>query len=107
MRFGLTQEDTDYIIQSIKEKNEIDRAVIFGSRAKGTNKPSSDVDIAIYGDSITFDTISSLHSSLEEQGPLPYFFDIINYSSINNKELKNHIDRVGIVIFSRVSQTHK
>ncbi|MFA7573121.1 MAG: nucleotidyltransferase domain-containing protein [Lutispora sp.] len=99
MNFGLNQFDMDYIINAISKFHEIKKAVIFGSRAKGNHKAGSDVDIAIYGNDITFDTISSLHSTLEEQGPLPYFFDIVDYTHLKHKELREHIDRVGVVIY--------
>ncbi|NLZ54891.1 MAG: nucleotidyltransferase domain-containing protein [Thermoanaerobacteraceae bacterium] len=99
MNFGLKKSDIDYIIGVIKKFPEIEKAVIFGSRAKGNYKVGSDVDIAIYGENITFDTISALHFMLEEQGPLPYFFDIIDYTHLKHEELKEHIDRVGKVIF--------
>ena len=101
MSYGLHQADIDYIINAIKKFPEIEKAVIFGSRAKGNYKPGSDVDLAIYGKNITFDTISALHSMLEEQGPLPYFFDIIDYTHLHHKEIKEHIDRVGKVIFGK------
>lgn len=101
MNFGLRQSDLDYIVDVIKQFPEIEKAVIFGSRAKGNYKPESDVDVAIYGKKVTFDTISALHSLLDDQGPLPYFFDIIDYTRLNNKELKEHIDRVSKVIFHR------
>ncbi len=99
MKFGLRESDIDYIIKTIEKFPEIDKAVIFGSRAKGNYKPGSDVDIAIYGENVTFDTVVGLHAILEEKGPLPYFFDIVDYSHLKHKELKEHIDRVGKVIF--------
>lgn len=101
MDLGLRQSDIDYIIKVISEFSEIEKAIVFGSRAKGNFKPGSDVDIAIYGDNITFDTLSALHSRLEEQGPLPYFFDVVDYTHLNHKELKKYIDRAGKVIFQR------
>lgn len=33
---------------------------------------------------------------------MPYFFDIVDYGTISNVELKRHIDRVGVTIFRRV-----
>jgi predicted nucleotidyltransferase len=101
MNFGLKEADLNYIISIIGNFNEIEKAVIFGSRAKGNYKPGSDIDIAIYGENINFDTISALHSLLEDQGPLPYLFDIVDYTHLNHKELKDHIDRIGKLIFSR------
>jgi len=33
---------------------------------------------------------------------MPYFFDIVDYGTISNAELKGHIDRVGVTIFARL-----
>lgn len=104
MNFGLKQSDIEYIVDVIKKFPEIEKAVIFGSRAKGNHKAGSDVDIAIYGENITFDTVASIHFMLEEEGPLPYFFDIVDYTHIEHEELKEHIDRVGKVIYESRSK---
>jgi predicted nucleotidyltransferase len=101
MSFGLTKEDMVFIVSAIGQFDEIKKAVIFGSRAKGNYKPGSDVDIAIFGDGITFNTLSRLHAILEEESPMPYFFDIVDYSHLTHTELKEHIERVGITIFER------
>jgi predicted nucleotidyltransferase len=98
--FGLSEKDIDYIKQAVKKFDEIDKAIIFGSRALGNYKKGSDVDIAIVGKKVSKNTITQLSEYLNEIYPLPYFFDIVNYNEISNKELKKHIDRVGIVIDS-------
>ena len=36
--YGLSKEDLNYIINEIKKHKEIKKAVIFGSRAKGSFK---------------------------------------------------------------------
>jgi len=99
VNLGLEEFELHFIIDAIKKFSEIEKAVIFGSRAKGNYKPGSDVDIALYGEKVNFDTLSALHSLLEEHGPLPYFFDVVDYTHLNSQELKKHIDRVGVVIF--------
>lgn len=101
MNFGLRQEDIAYIVNAVQQFKEIEKAAIFGSRAKGNYKYGSDVDIAVWGDDITFTTVSSLHAMLEDESPMPYFFDVVDYSHLNHEELKNHIDRVGVVFFVR------
>ncbi|MCX7885512.1 MAG: nucleotidyltransferase domain-containing protein [Caloramator sp.] len=101
MSFGLKDSDIEYIRNAMKRFKEIERAVIFGSRAKGNFKASSDIDIAIYGEKINFDVLSKLHAILEDESPMPYFFDIIDYSHLNHKELKEHIDRVGKIIYEK------
>jgi predicted nucleotidyltransferase len=101
MDFGLKDFDLDYITQAIGNFSEIEKAVIFGSRAKGTYKAGSDIDIAIFGEEITFSILAKLHSELEENSPMPYLFDIVDYTHSNHKELKEHILRAGKVIYER------
>lgn len=99
--FGLLETDLKYIISVFQQFNEIEKAVIFGSRAKGNYKSGADVDIAIYGEKITFTTISRIHSILEEKSHMPYFFDVVDYTHLSTKELKEHIDRIGISIYEK------
>jgi len=93
MKFGLTTAELQEIRVAIGKFPEIDSVIIFGSRALGTYKPASDIDLALLG-MITLDTISSLKSILEEELTLPYKFDLVNYATIN-AELKQHIDKHG------------
>jgi predicted nucleotidyltransferase len=99
--FGLLKRDTDLIIKALSQFNEIDRAIIFGSRAIGNYKKGSDVDIAIFGEAVTSKTINDLNELLNEEYPLPYFFDILHYEGINNQKLIEHIETVGIDIYSK------
>ena len=101
MNFGLRDEDLANIITTLQQFSVIEKAAIFGSRVKGNYKPGSDVDIAIWGNDISFSTLSRLHGILEEESSMPYFFDIVDYSHLSHKELKSHIDRAGIVFFTR------
>lgn len=106
MNFGVSVSDLAYIVSALAKFGEIERACIFGSRAKGTHKPGSDIDIAIYGDRVSFDTISKLHALLEDESPMPYRFDIVDYSHLSHENLKSHIDRIGVPIFSAAAKTH-
>ena len=47
---GLLDRDIKYIRKALEKYDEIEKAVIFGSRAMGNYKKGSDVDIAIDGD---------------------------------------------------------
>ncbi|MBM7571850.1 nucleotidyltransferase family protein [Aquibacillus albus] len=79
--------------------SEIESGIIFGSRAMGNYKRGSDIDIAITGKGITSKTLYMLSDLLNEEYPLPYFFDIIHYESISNENLKDHIDKEGKIIY--------
>lgn len=43
--------------------------------------------------------LSRLHSLLEDEGPLPYLFDVVDYTHLEHEDLKSHIDRVGKAIY--------
>ena len=73
--------------------------------AKGTHKIASDVDLVIKGESITYETANRLADMLNEEKPLPYYFDVLHYESINESNLLDHIDRIGIVLYAKDTQT--
>lgn len=92
---GLSEKDFAILREAIAGHPEIEEAVIFGSRAKGNYKPGSDIDIALKGASVTRRTAAALHSDLEDSY-LPYFVDVIDYNTLTNDNLREHIDRVGV-----------
>ncbi|GGH84653.1 putative nucleotidyltransferase [Pullulanibacillus pueri] len=97
--FGLIESDLHYINVALMQFDEIKCAVIFGSRAMGNYKKGSDIDIAIKGKDITSEVLYKLSDLLNEEYPLPYFFDIIHYESISNENLKAHIDKEGKILY--------
>lgn len=98
---GLHKQDLDLIISVIAKYPEIMEAVIFGSRAKGNFKNGSDIDIALKGNNLDLQLISTISFCLNEETNLPYKFDVLNFQNIKNAELTEHINRVGICIFER------
>lgn len=100
MNFGISQENLDFIIQAIGNFADIDSAVIFGSRAMGNYKSTSDIDISIKGN-LKDQTTGSLSNFLNNASPFAYKVDVLDYNAISNIELKKHIDEFGKVIFSR------
>ncbi len=99
MRFGLREQDLKIIQATIKNYSVIKKVLIFGSRAKGNFSNGSDVDLAIFGDTITIDVVGSLSYKLNEVTSLPYYFDIVHFESISTPELVDHINRVGKSIY--------
>ncbi|RAU16650.1 nucleotidyltransferase domain-containing protein [Nitrincola tibetensis] len=99
LRTGLSDSDYALIAEAAKQQSEIESLVLFGSRAKGNFRKGSDVDIAVKGLSVTYDSVIRLSDQLNEVLPLPYFFDVLNYNTLSDPELKAHIDRVGMEIY--------
>ena len=102
MKYGLIERDFIYINEAIREFPEIEEIILFGSRVKGNYKKGSDVDLAIKGDRITYEITARFADCLNEEKPLPYFFDVVHYEVIANPTLKAHIDRVGINIYNQI-----
>ena len=97
---GLNNIEFDKLISIINKFPEIDKAIIFGSRAIGNYKNTSDIDIALVFNQ-NFGTIRKLREEYEENTNLPYMIDVQDYNSINNINLKEHIDTFGKVIFTK------
>ncbi len=99
--FGLLDRDIKNICEVLGKFSEIEKAIVFGSRAMGNYKKGSDIDIAIVGSDITSEIIYKLEDYLNEVYPIPYFFDIIHYNTIANENLKKHIIDEGKDIYIR------
>ena len=99
-RYGLSDSALEQVTEAIRQFDQIVAVVLFGSRAKGNYKPGSDIDLAVKGDRVSPRIVAQLADCLNEETPLPYFFDVVHYETLDNQVLVDHIDRVGIVIYS-------
>ena len=95
---GLSGKELDKITLIFKKFPGIQEAVLFGSRAMGTFKPGSDVDIALKG-KVSLQDVARVKALLEEESPLPYLFDIVDYHTIETPAFKEHIDKHGKIIY--------
>ena len=81
MKFGLEQHIIDKLIAVFEQNSRVDKALVFGSRAKGNYRPDSDIDIAIKGQELNTDDIIAMSVAFEEKG-ITHKIDLINYHSI-------------------------
>jgi predicted nucleotidyltransferase len=101
-QFGFKEGDLEIILTQVAKFPDIEKCIIYGSRAKGNSQQGSDVDIAIVSnDKSIAPEISSL---LNEESPLPYTFDVIDFNTITYQDLTVQINRSGIIIYDRNSQ---
>lgn len=101
---GLDKETENKIVAVLASFEAIDKAVLYGSRAKGNFKNGSDIDLTLFGNDLSLKTIYALHDTLDELY-LPYTFDLSIFGNIDNHELKEHIMRVGTVFYERLSKS--
>lgn len=96
-RFGLTEREIQEILIQVK-KFPIKKVGIFGSRARGDYKDTSDIDLVVKGDLDFFDTLE-LKRLLEEEVLTIRSFDVINYSLIDDPKFKQQIDKEVLFLF--------
>jgi predicted nucleotidyltransferase len=92
--FGLPTRTIDEIIAYFKTKSNIEKVLIFGSRAKGTFHNGSDIDFAVFSQSPD----SAIAGELDDL-PTPYKFDVIDYNTLSHETMKNNIDRDGKLFY--------
>jgi uncharacterized protein len=102
-RFGLTKHELGLILGVLRQHPEVDAARIFDSRALGTQRPNSDIDVALYGE-IDTSQMLAIHHEWDEL-PLPDKFDLAIYSTLSYDDLKRHIGDQGRTLYSKASQT--
>ena len=96
--FGLNANTIKIIKDCLKKYANIHKVIIFGSRADGSYKNSSDIDLALIGVDIDFAFIAHLATELDEL-PTPYMFDLLDFASITNEKLKSNILNYGKVFY--------
>lgn len=83
-------------ITMFAKKHSIQKVILFGSRARGTHRERSDIDIAVYGgnfDSFYWDIKENVHSLL--------IFDIVEADGDISEELREEIVKDGVVIYEK------
>jgi predicted nucleotidyltransferase len=100
MRYGLSESTIERICLVFRQYDAVEEAVLYGSRALGTYKTGSDIDLALKGENLDQDTLASLTSDLDDL-LLPYSIDLSILEGIVSTELKEHIDRAGIPFYIR------
>jgi uncharacterized protein len=94
---ALQPGELDIIRAVFARHPEITAVKLFGSRAKGSQRPESDVDLALWGD-VDALAAEAIAAELDDL-PLPYHYDVMPFASITLESLRQHIERVGITIF--------
>ncbi len=106
MTGGLKEKHKEAIIAEIEKNIRVERAVLFGSRAMGTNTITSDVDIALYGDSLTLIDQAKLSATLKLI-PMAQSVDLVLFNKIDYLPLIQHIQKYGIEWYRSPANTDK
>jgi predicted nucleotidyltransferase len=100
MKFGLKEKTIEQINKIFAKYSQIEKVILYGSRAKGSFKHGSDIDLTLIGNGLNLSIINKISLAIDDM-LLPYTFDISIYDQISNSDLIKHIERVGVAFYER------
>ena len=99
-QFGLSDKTLETVRAILATCHELEKALVYGSRAMGNYRTGSDIDITLIGVQLNMDMLFQLARQFDESN-LPYMVDLSIMASINNPNLIDHIERVAQVLYQR------
>jgi len=101
--FGLSDNVIATIHAILKQQPSVEKAVLYGSRAKGNYKNGSDIDLTLTGEALTYGDLLSISGDLDDSF-IPHKVDLSIFDRIDNAKLREHIERVGVVFYERAKK---
>ncbi|MCD8159996.1 MAG: HI0074 family nucleotidyltransferase substrate-binding subunit [Clostridiales bacterium] len=90
-------------IASIGHRLGAGQVVLYGSRARGDQRPRSDIDLAVFG--AAPETYAPFLDALEEL-PTLLDFDLLYVTADTDPELVNNIKRDGVILMNKLQEKH-
>ena len=100
MNHGLTTTTVERLRSVLAHYPEVEKAVLYGSRAKGTYRPGSDIDLTLCGSELNHTLLTRIGNELDDL-LLPYQIDLSLLSSLSHPGLLDHIRRVGVALYEK------
>lgn len=100
MNSGLNEEIIQELRSIFKKYPQVDSALLYGSRAMGTYKKGSDIDLALTGAKLELTILNKISNDIDDL-LMPYKTDLSILSYIENKDLLEHINRVGVEFYKK------
>jgi len=99
-RFGLKETTINRINTVFSRYPDIEQVVLYGSRAKGNYRRGSDIDLTLIGGALSHAQLTRIETQIDDL-LLPYSVDLSLFKYIDNVNLIDHIQRIGIVFYQR------
>ncbi|UCZ56925.1 nucleotidyltransferase domain-containing protein [Desulfurispirillum indicum] len=96
---GLSAELTSQLREELAKHPAISKAILFGSRAKGNFRPNSDIDLCLIAPELSFSEYLQVADAIDEI-LFPYSVDLILAHQVENPDVMEHIERIGVIVFS-------
>lgn len=100
MAYGLTDIEYNKLQDVFAHNKRVEKVILYGSRAKGDEKPFSDIDLTLVGSNLTHADRNEIARCIDDL-LLPYEVDLSLLKTLKNPALLDHIKRRGITIYGR------
>jgi len=101
MKYGLSQSTIENICAVLSRYPNVEKAILYGSRAKGNYKNGSDIDLTLRGNAdLTLNVIYKILDDLDDL-LLPYTIDLSIFNDIRDPDVVEHIQRVGVTFYDK------
>lgn len=101
LRFGLKETTTQKIRVVLSHYPQVEKATIYGSRAKGNYKNGSDIDLTLHGGKeLTLNVLYRIMDELDDL-LLPYTIDLSIFDNIRDHDVIENIQRVGVTFYDK------
>lgn len=87
------------VVETVLKHKKPEKIIVFGSRATGKSRKTSDVDIAVLGKDWSDTDINIVRFDLNEDVKTPLKFDVLNFYALQKNKLKEAILKQGLVIY--------
>lgn len=98
--FGLSTYTIHALWEVFRRYPEVERAILYGSRAKGGYRVGSDIDLTLEGAELNLTILQKIEWDIEEL-LLPYKIDLSLLENIRSLELLDQIKQTGKVFYSK------
>ncbi|MCA9979991.1 MAG: nucleotidyltransferase domain-containing protein [Anaerolineales bacterium] len=103
--FGLKQNTISQIQTALAHYPQVEKAILYGSRARGNYKTGSDIDLTLQGENLTRAVLFRIMDEIDDL-LLPYTFDLSLWQDITDEDVLSHIDRVGAIFYEKTGEVH-
>ncbi len=98
--FGLKENLILELNKIFFNHTEIEEVILYGSRAKGNFRINSDIDLTFKGNDLNLNLMNKIYLEIDDL-LTPYSFDLSIFKQIDNPDLIEHINRVGISFYKK------
>jgi len=103
-RFGLSETTIQKLCGVLARYPQVEKAVLYGSRATGNYRNGSDIDLALFGNELTLQTLCRIMNAIDDL-MLPYSVDLVIFKQVGDPDLRTHIQQTGVVFYQRAAST--